>query len=70
MTKQEKIREAYGEDWSKVKNFVDSDGFIDANDSGGVLGRFMEDELETKIYQESDIGFKTTLFRPISLKGI
>jgi len=70
MNKEEKIKEAWGEYWEKVKSFVDKDSFIDANDSNGALGYFMEDELDTKNYKESDIGFQTTLFRPKSLKGL
>jgi hypothetical protein len=69
MTKQEKIQEAYGEHWEKVKYFVDKDGWFDAKSfygqaiHKGLVGLTME---ISDPYDPKYCYWK----RPVSLSGI
>jgi hypothetical protein len=63
MSKEEKIKEAYGEYWEKVKDFVDENGYIDGvmikNKIGIVPNNFIE-KFQPLV----------SMFRPKSLQGI
>lgn len=69
MTKEEKIQQAYGEHWEKVKNFIDKDGWLDARSfykeetHKGLFGLTMEilDPYDPKYCYWK---------RPVSLSGI
>jgi len=59
MTKQEKIKEAYGEHWEQVKEFVDENGWI-----------YLE-SLSNIIYSEPvEFDDKGNYWRPKTLQGI
>jgi hypothetical protein len=63
MSKEEKIKEAYGQYWEKVKDFVDENGYIDGvmikNKIGIVPNNFIE-KFQPLV----------SMFRPKSLQGI
>lgn len=61
MTKEEKIKEAYGEHWRKAQHYVDEYGWI-RWDKLWAIGMFKESQLEWK-----DI---SKFYRPIMLQGI
>lgn len=69
MTKEEKIQEAYGEHWEKVKYFVDKDGWLDSRSfygqpiHKGLFGLTME---ISDPYDPKYCYWK----RPVSLSGI
>jgi hypothetical protein len=61
MTKQEKIREAYGEHFESVKDYVDENGWCDLS----IM------PLKWKLSETTDIDIEDfTWFRPKSLAGI
>ena len=60
MTKQEKIQEAYGEYWEKVKDYVYENGWC------SVRKKIMFDEISVNIEMQKD----RYHWRPKSLKGI
>jgi len=62
MSKEEKIKEAYGEYWDDVKNHIDENGWVN-------LRIAPEYFLRDKKFDAFDKG-KERLLRPISLKGI
>ena len=59
--KQEAIKNAYGECWEKVKDYIDNDGYIDNSIPKFTFGQVKNLDLEYK----NDV-----LFRPKSLQGI
>ena len=59
--KQEAIKNAYGEYWEKVKDYVDNNGYIDNSIPKFTFGQVKNLDLEYK----NDV-----LFRPKSLQGI
>jgi hypothetical protein len=69
MTKQEKIQEAYGENWESVKDYVDKNGWIKTWAVVSVLGVVPKDSFEVKI-KGKKIKHQDNLHRPKSLQGI
>jgi hypothetical protein len=69
MTKQEKIQEAYGENWELVKDYVDKNGWIKTWAVVSVLGVVPKDSFEVKI-KGKKIKHQDNLHRPKSLQGI
>ena len=60
MTKQEAIKQAYGEHWDVVKDYVDKNGWVGQYSAPIDISKLIECDL-------SDIGY---YWRPISLQGI
>lgn len=60
MTKQEKIKEAYGKDWEIVKNNVDENGWLDPYFNLKYFESFLDCDVERN----------KNLFRPIILKSV
>lgn len=67
MTKQETIKNAYGEHWDKVKQWVDENGWFDYNKAGFELKLYYG----TTTYDDVTDGYNGTYEqRPKSLQGI
>ena len=58
MTKEEKIKEAYGEYYEELKSYVDVNGWINENNSS------------RSIFKNLDFDVRTNSMRPLELQGI
>lgn len=69
MTKEEKIREAYGEHFDKIKCVLDANGWILMTIS---ITReiSIEFERQVRVHENNTYGFPTMCVRPKSLQGI
>jgi len=65
MTKQEKIQEAYGENWEYFKDYVDENGWIRDKD---FWGRWPEGKIKWETTDHDNEFYDTR--RPLSLSGI
>lgn len=63
MTKQDKIKEVYGEDYERIKYYIDGDGWLDGRPCDNELSR-----VYNNIFDDCDRKFDS--IRPKSLKGI
>lgn len=71
--KEDKIREAYGEYWESVKDFVDQNGFIwEYSIFSKTKNNLLENiECENKLLKYSEVGNSPMFYlRPKSLQGI
>lgn len=72
MTKQEKIKEAYGIQWDKVKCDISEDGWVESgyyNNEPKLISAF-DNFQEEKDFKISDFDIDCSKWRPKSLNGI
>jgi hypothetical protein len=67
MTKQEAIKEAYGEYWEQVKVFVDENGWVFFSDDENIL-RLNFQQKDNISTEKTDV--ESWKWRPKSLQGI
>jgi len=71
MTITEAIEAAYGEDWDKVKNYVDANGWFNCRTRKPIeIDMMMKDFNKYELKQELINGQIETYLRPTLLKGI